>query len=55
MRSIVWYETVDERMHLDPVAFACDCTMRTRRVGNERLRRLDPDFVGLVERRRLLV
>jgi len=40
MRSIVWYETVSERTHLDPVAFAYDCMMRTRRVSNERQRLL---------------
>lgn len=52
MRSIRWYETVDERMHLDPVAFAYDYMMRTGRVSDERLRRLDPEFADLVERHR---
>ena len=54
MKSILWYETVDERMHLDPVAFAYDFMMRTGRVSNERLRRIDPEFADLVEHRQLL-
>jgi len=54
MRSILWYETVEERMHLDPIDFAYDFMMRTGRVSNERLRRLDPDFADLVEQRQRL-
>ena len=50
MRSILWYESVDRRMHLDPIAFAHDFMMRTGRVSHERLRRIDPDFADLVER-----
>jgi anthraniloyl-CoA monooxygenase len=53
MKSILWYETIDERMHLDPIAFAYDYMMRTGRVGGERLRRLDPEFADLVKRHRL--
>ena len=48
MKSILWYETVDERMHLEPVAFAYDFMMRTGRVSDERLRKLDPEFADLV-------
>lgn len=48
MKSILWYETVDERLHLDPVAFAYDFMMRTGRVSDERLRRLDPAFADRV-------
>ena len=44
MKSILWYETVDQRMHLDPVAFAYDYMIRTGRVSDERLRRLDPNL-----------
>jgi anthraniloyl-CoA monooxygenase len=53
MKSILWYETVDERMHLDPVAFAYDYMMRTGRVSDERLRRLDPEFADLVKQHNL--
>ncbi len=48
MKSILWYETVDERMHLDPVPFAYDYMMRTGRVDDERLRRMDPEFAARV-------
>ena len=54
MKSIVWYETVDERMHLEPVPFAFDYMMRTGRVSHERLRRIDPAFASLAERHQLL-
>ena len=53
MKGILWYETIDKRMHLDPIAFAYDYMMRTGRVGGERLRRLDPEFADLVKRHRL--
>ena len=55
MKSILWYETVDQRMHLDPVAFAYDFMMRTGRVSDERLRRLDPDFSDLVARNKIAI
>jgi anthraniloyl-CoA monooxygenase len=51
MKSIRWYETVDERMQLDPVDFAYDYMMRTGRVDHERLRGIDPEFTALVESR----
>jgi anthraniloyl-CoA monooxygenase len=53
MKSILWYESVDQKMHLDPVAFAYDYMMRTGRVNHERLRRIDPEFADLVERHNL--
>jgi anthraniloyl-CoA monooxygenase len=54
MKSILWYESVDQKMHLDPVAFAHDYMMRTGRVNHERLRRIDPEFADLVERHSLV-
>ncbi|WP_174273240.1 FAD-dependent monooxygenase [Sphingomonas bacterium] len=53
MKSIVWYETVDERIGLDPVPFAYDYMMRTGRVSHERLRRIDPAFAALAEGHRV--
>lgn len=53
MKSILWYESVDHKMNLDPVAFAYDYMMRTGRVDHERLRRIDPEFANLVESRSL--
>ena len=49
MKSILWYENVDEKMHLDPIPFAYDYMMRTGRVSDARLRGLDPDFADLVK------
>ncbi|WP_375393239.1 FAD-dependent monooxygenase, partial [uncultured Sphingomonas sp.] len=54
MKSILWYETVDERMDLDPPAFAYNYMKRTGRVSDERLRRIDPEFAALAERHELL-
>ena len=53
MKSILWFETVDERMHLDPVPFAYDYMMRTGRVNDERLRRMDPEFAELMDQHNL--
>jgi anthraniloyl-CoA monooxygenase len=53
MKSILWYESVDEKMHLDPVPFAYDYMMRTGRVNDERLRLMDPEFADLVARHNL--
>ena len=53
MKSILWYETVDQRMHLDPIPFAYDYMMRTGRVSDERLRRIDPEFAELAEQHHL--
>lgn len=49
MRSILWYETVDARKHLSPLAFAYSYMMRTGKVDDERLRRIDPDFAAAYE------
>ena len=49
MKSILWYEDIDRKMHLDPIPFAYDYMKRTGRVSDARLRRLDPAFARLVE------
>ena len=46
-RSIEWYENVATKMHLHPVAFACDYMCRTGRVTLNDLRKRDPDLVAL--------
>ncbi|WP_454740301.1 FAD-dependent monooxygenase [Cupriavidus necator] len=48
-RSLDWYESVDSKMHLDPVAFAYDYMLRTGRVTHEDLRQRDPEFIARVE------
>ena len=43
-RSLDWYENVDDRMGLPPIAFAYDYMTRTGRVTHDDIRRMDPDF-----------
>ena len=43
-RSLDWYENVDDRMDLPPVAFAYDYMTRTGRVTHDDIRRMDPGF-----------
>ena len=45
VRSAAWYETVESRMHLEPVLLAYDFLMRTGRVRHDDLRRRDPQFL----------
>lgn len=48
-RSLDWYESIADKMHLDPVAFAYDYMLRTGRVTHEDLRARDPEFIRRVE------
>ena len=48
-RSLDWYETVQTRMDLPPVAFAYDYMTRTGRVSHADIRRMDPDFARSYE------
>ncbi len=47
--SILWYETVRDRVHLDPTAFAYSYMRRTGKVSHEALRRRAPDLVAAYE------
>ena len=49
MRSIVWYETVNQKLHLTTVDFAFSFMMRTGRVNYQRLRTMDRRFVQCYE------
>jgi 2-polyprenyl-6-methoxyphenol hydroxylase-like FAD-dependent oxidoreductase len=49
MRSILWYESVMSKMHLDPVNFSFSFMMRTGKVNYERLRMMDPAYVAAYE------
>jgi 2-polyprenyl-6-methoxyphenol hydroxylase-like FAD-dependent oxidoreductase len=51
-RSIDWYETVEERLHLSPLDFAYDYMTRTGKVDHARLTRMAPDFVRAYEQAR---
>ncbi|MGE4335099.1 MAG: FAD-dependent monooxygenase, partial [Pigmentiphaga sp.] len=48
-KSLDWYETVADRMHLDPVSFAYDYMRRTGQVSHEDLKQRDPDFTAAYE------
>jgi len=48
-RSLDWYESVDRKMHLDPVVFAYDYMRRTGRVSHEDLKERDPGFIARYE------
>jgi 2-polyprenyl-6-methoxyphenol hydroxylase-like FAD-dependent oxidoreductase len=45
VRSAAWYESIESRMHLEPVVLAYDFLMRTGRVKLEDLRSRDPQFL----------
>jgi anthraniloyl-CoA monooxygenase len=49
MRSIVWYEQVSSKLHLDLVNFSFSFMMRTGKVNYERLRLMDPAYVAAYE------
>lgn len=48
-RSLDWYENVNGKMGLLPVAFAYDYMTRTGRVTHDDIRRMDPDFAQAYE------
>lgn len=48
-RSLDWYEHIEDRMHLTPVAFAYDYMTRTGRLSHQDISRMDPDFAHLYE------
>lgn len=49
IQSIKWYETLDDRLHFDPVTLAFSYMLRTGRVDYARLRETDPAFVRRYE------
>jgi anthraniloyl-CoA monooxygenase len=46
LRSLEWLERVEPQLALEPLPFAYKHMMRSRRIGYERLRRMDPAFVA---------
>lgn len=48
-RSLDWYESVADRLHLDPVSFAYDYMRRTGQVSHEDLKQRDPLFAAAAE------
>jgi len=48
--SLDWYETVEAKLHLDPLAFAYDYMRRTGKVSHDDLKQRAPHFVAAYER-----
>jgi anthraniloyl-CoA monooxygenase len=48
-RSLDWYESVDTKLHLSPLAFTYDYMTRTGKVTRDDLRKMDPAFVAEFE------
>jgi len=46
LRSLEWLERVEPQLALEPLPFAYKHMMRSRRIGHERLLRMDPAFVA---------
>jgi anthraniloyl-CoA monooxygenase len=46
LRSLEWLERVEPHLDLEPLPFAYKHMMRSRRIGYERLKRMDPEFVA---------
>lgn len=49
-RSLDWYEGVDTKLDLSPLAFTYDYMTRTGKVTRDDLRKMDPAFVAAFER-----
>jgi len=49
IRSTEWYETVREKLHLDPISFAYDYLRRTGRVSHDDIRQRDPVLANAFE------
>ena len=49
IRSTEWYETVQQKLALDPVSFAYDYLRRTGRVSHEDIRQRDPALAAAYE------
>ena len=49
IQSIKWYESLQDRLHFDPVTMAFSYMLRTGRVDYARLRETDPEFVRRYE------
>lgn len=52
LRSIEWYETVDQRLDLTPLEFAYSFMTRTGKVDEARIEKMDPSFLGRVKTER---
>jgi 2-polyprenyl-6-methoxyphenol hydroxylase-like FAD-dependent oxidoreductase len=49
LRSIEWYESVEERLHLAPIQLTYEYMMRTGKISHDRLAEMDSDFMRSYE------
>jgi anthraniloyl-CoA monooxygenase len=52
LESCVWFENARRYLHLDPLPFAFELMMRSRRVDYENLKQRDPEFIAAYERQK---
>ena len=52
LRSIEWYETIDQRLALTPLEFAYSFMTRTGKVDDARIGRMDSTFLRQVQAER---
>ena len=50
IKSTEWYETLDRKLHLDPVSFAYDYLRRNGRISHAEIQKRDPAFAAAYER-----
>ena len=50
LESCVWFENARRYLHLEPLPFAFELMMRSRRVDYENLKQRDPEFIAAYER-----
>ena len=50
IKSTEWYETLDQKLHLDPISFAYDYLRRSGRVSHAEIRKRNPALATAYER-----
>jgi 2-polyprenyl-6-methoxyphenol hydroxylase-like FAD-dependent oxidoreductase len=50
IKSTEWYETLDRKLHLDPISFAYDYLRRNGRISHAEIQKRDPAFAAAYER-----
>jgi hypothetical protein len=50
IRSTEWYETLEAKLHLDPISFAYDYLRRSGRVSHAEIQNRDPALAAAYER-----
>ena len=50
IKSTEWYETLGQRLHLDPISFAYDYLRRSGRVSHAEIQKRDPALAAAYER-----